>query len=41
MSCEPENEDRKKELYKILQQDIRSQIFYEWNINLWKKIMFA
>ena len=29
MSCEPENEDRKKEFYKVLQQDIRSQIFYE------------
>lgn len=29
MSCDPENEDRKKEFYKVLQQDIRSQIFYE------------
>ncbi len=29
MICEPENEDRKKEFYKVLQQDIRSQIFYE------------
>jgi hypothetical protein len=29
LSCEPENEDRKKEFYKVLQQDIRSQIFYE------------
>jgi len=29
MSCNPENEDRKKEFYKVLQQDIRSQIFYE------------
>jgi hypothetical protein len=29
MSCAPENEDRKKEFYKVLQQDIRSQIFYE------------
>ncbi len=29
MSCEPENEDRKKEFYKVLQEDIRSQIFYE------------
>ena len=29
MSCEPENEDRKKEFYKLLQQDIRNQIFYE------------
>lgn len=29
MSCKPENEGRKKEFYKVLQQDIRSQIFYE------------
>ena len=29
MSCDAENEDRKKEFYKVLQQDIRSQIFYE------------
>jgi hypothetical protein len=29
MSCNPENEDRKKEFYKVLQQDVRSQIFYE------------
>jgi len=29
MSCDPENEDRKKEFYKVLQQDIRSQIFYQ------------
>jgi hypothetical protein len=29
MSCAPENEERKKEFYKVLQQDIRSQIFYE------------
>jgi hypothetical protein len=29
MSCEPEKEDRKQEFYKVLQQDFRSQIFYE------------
>jgi hypothetical protein len=29
MSCVPENEDRKKEFYKVLQQDIRNQIFYQ------------
>jgi hypothetical protein len=29
LSCDPGNEDRKKEFYKVLQQDIRSQIFYE------------
>lgn len=29
MSCEPEKENRKQEFYKVLQRDIRSQIFYE------------
>jgi hypothetical protein len=29
MSCKPEKEDRKQEFYKVLQRDIRSQIFYE------------